>query len=217
MKIKILIAEDHLIVRNGLHALLEKEDDMVIVGETRDGRTTVRMVQMLLPDVVLMDISMPNLNGIEATRQIVSGETGVKVIALSMHSDRRFVQNMLSAGAVGYLSKDCAYEEMIEAIRAVMADGIYLSPEITAGIVRDYLKNLSEEHHGAANLLSKKESEILGFLAEGKNSKQIAAILSESEKRISLLRRQIMEKLNIHSLAGLTKYAVREGYTSLAN
>ncbi|MFQ5585074.1 MAG: response regulator, partial [Calditrichia bacterium] len=211
MKIKILIAEDHLIVRKGLQALLEKEDDLVIVGAARDGHTTVRLVQSLLPDVVLMDISMPDLNGIEATRQIVSGAPGVKVIALSMHSDRRFVQNMLSAGAVGYLSKDCAYDEMIEAIRAVMSEGIYLSPEITDAIVRDYLQNLSAENPAAANILSQKECEVLGFLAEGRSSKQIAAILNESEGRISRLRRQIMEKLNIHSLAGLTKYAVREG------
>ncbi|MEW6214862.1 MAG: response regulator transcription factor, partial [Nitrospirota bacterium] len=140
MSIRILLADDHKIVLDGLHALLEKQPGMEVVAEAEDGRKTVQLVQKLLPDVVIMDIAMPDLNGIEATRQIVAETPNVKVVALSMHSDRRFVVEMFKAGALGYLLKDCAFEELANAIRSVVANRLYLSPKIADIVVKDYIR-----------------------------------------------------------------------------
>jgi len=215
MKTKILIADDHKIIREGLRALLEKQQDMEVVAEAQDGLTTVRMVNRLLPNVVIMDIGMPEINGIDATRKITADNQGVKVIALSMHSDRRFVLEMLKAGASGYLLKDSAFEELVAAIHTVMANQPYLSPRITDVVVREYLSSLPKNEQTAFTVLTSREREVLQLLAEGKTTKQTAAFLNVSVKTIETHRQQIMEKLNIHSIAELTKYAIREGLTSL--
>lgn len=215
MKTKILIADDHKIIREGLKALLEKQQDMEVVAEAQDGLTTVRMVNKLLPNVVIMDIGMPEMNGIDATRKITTDNRRVKVIALSMHSDRRFVLEMLKAGASGYLLKDSAFEELVAAIHTVMANQPYLSPRITDVVVKEYLSSLPKNESTAFTVLTVREREVLQLLAEGKTTKQTASFLNVSVKTIETHRQQIMEKLNIHSIAELTKYAIREGLTPL--
>jgi len=215
MNTKILLADDHKIIRDGLRALLEKEPDMEVVGEAQDGITTVRLAKKFLPNIVIMDIAMPDMNGIDATRQIISETQGVKVIALSMHSDRRFVLQMLKAGASGYLLKDSAFEELASAIKTVMAGQPYLSPKITDVVIKEYIVSLPKNEESVFTKITTREREVLQLLAEGKATKQIAAFLNVSVKTIETHRQQIMEKLDIHSVAELTKYAIREGLTSL--
>ena len=215
MSIRILLADDHKITRQGLRSLLEQQDDMEVAAEAENGRTAVALVDELLPDVVIMDVTMPDLNGVEATRQIVAKYPDVKVIALSMHSDTLFVTEMLRSGASGYLLKDCAFEEMTRAIRAVMNDKTYLSPSISAVVVEDYLHRLSKADFSASGILTDREREVLQLMAEGKPTKQIALKLHISIKTVETHRRQIMNKLDIHTVAELTKYAVRKGLTSL--
>ncbi|MHC4459564.1 MAG: response regulator [Planctomycetota bacterium] len=215
MSIKILLAEDHKITREGLRALLEKESDMQVVGEAEQGRTAVQLVRELKPNVVIMDVSMPDLNGVEATRQILAKSSNVKIIALSMHSDTLFVAEMLKSGASGYLLKDCAFEELAQAIRTVVADKKYLSPSISGVVVDDYLHRLSKADVSGSDVLTDREREVLQLMAEGKSTKQIALKLHISIKTVETHRRQIMNKLDIHTVAELTKYAVRKGLTSL--
>ena len=215
MSIRILLADDHKITRQGLRSLLDKQSDMEVVAEAEEGRTTVRLVRELLPDVVIMDVSMPDLNGMEATRQI-KGEFGdVKIVALSMHSDSLFVTEMLKSGASGYLLKDCAFEELARAIRTVVAGKTYLSPSISGVVVNDYLHRLSKADFSGLDVLTSREREVLQLLAEGKSTKQIALKLHISVKTVETHRRQIMNKLDIHTVAELTKYAIRKGLTSL--
>jgi len=215
MAIRILIADDHQIVRNGLHSLLQKEPDLEVVAEAGSGSKTVQLAQKLKPDVVIMDITMPDLNGIDATRQILGELPQVKVVALSIHSDRRFVAEMLKAGASGYLLKDCAFEELAYTIRTVVANRTYLSPGIANVVVKDYVQHLAKSDLTAAAMLSAREREILQLLAEGRSTKQIAVHLCISVKTVETHRRQIMTKLGVRSIAALTKYAIREGLTSL--
>jgi DNA-binding NarL/FixJ family response regulator len=215
MPAKILLADDHTIIRQGLCALLEKQPDIEVVGAAEDGRKAMELVRKLRPDIVIMDISMPSLNGIDATRQIVGKLGGTKVIALSMHSSRRFVTEMLKAGASGYILKECLFNELLEAIRVVLNGGIYLSPSITGVVVDDYLKQLTTENQPQTLALTEREREVLQLLAEGKSTKQIALQLHVSGKTIESNRRNIMDKLGIYSVAELTKYAVREGLTPL--
>jgi DNA-binding NarL/FixJ family response regulator len=215
MSTKILLADDHKIIREGLRALLEKESDMEVVGEAQDGLTTIKLAKKLLPNIVIMDIGMPDMNGIDATRQIFSETQGIKVIALSMHSDRRFVLQMLKAGASGYLLKDSAFEELALAIKTVMAGQPYLSPKITDVVIKEYIVSLPKNEETVFTKITVREREVLQLLAEGKATKQIAAFLNVSVKTIETHRQQIMEKLDIHSIAELTKYAIREGLTSL--
>jgi len=215
MSIRILLADDHKITRQGLRSLLEKELDMEVVAEAQDGRTAVLLVRQVWPNLVIMDVSMPDLNGVEATRQIVAAAPNVKVIALSMHSDTLFVAEMLKSGANGYLLKDCAFEELARAIRTVMEGKTYLSPSISGVVVDDYLHQLSKTTLSSSDVLTSREREVLQLLAEGKTTKQIALKLHISIKTVETHRRQIMEKLNIHSVAELTKYAIRKGFTSL--
>jgi two-component system response regulator NreC len=214
MSIKVMIADDHQIVREGLRAMLEKEHDIKVVGEAVDGRMTERLARELAPDVIIMDVAMPDLNGIEATRQIVAELPGVKIIALSMHDDRRFVLNMFKAGAAGYMLKDCAFKDLAKAIRVVMAHKTYLSHEIADIVVKDYLASSSPTESSVFQLLSPREREVLQLLAEGKTSGQIADNLHISVKTVESHRQQIMIKLKIKSVAELTKYAIREGLTS---
>ena len=215
MSIRILLADDHKITRQGLRSLLDKEFDMEVVAEAEQGRTAVRLVRELSPQVVIMDVTMPDLNGVEAARQIVSEFPDVKIIALSMHSDSLFVTEMLRSGASGYLLKDCAFEELARAIRTVVAGKIYLSPSISGVVVDDYLHRLSKADFSGLDVLTNREREVLQLLAEGKSTKQIALKLHISVKTVETHRRQMMNKLDIHTVAELTKYAIRKGLTSL--
>jgi DNA-binding NarL/FixJ family response regulator len=202
-------------MREGLRTLIEKQPGMKVVAAAENGRTAVQLAQKLLPEVVVMDIGMPDLNGIEATRQILADNPEVKVVALSMHSAKRFVAEMLKAGASGYLLKDCAFEELALAIRTVIANKVYVSPGINDMIIKEYVNSLSETEVSATSILTPREREVLQLLAEGKTTKQIAASLKVSVKTVETYRQQIMHKLNLHSIAELTKYAIREGITSL--
>ncbi|MBL7223093.1 MAG: response regulator transcription factor [Candidatus Brocadiae bacterium] len=215
MKTRVILAEDHQLVRECLRAALEKEGDIEVVDEARNGREAVSLASQKQPRVVVMDVVMPDLNGIEATRQILSASPNIKVLALSMHSDRRFVAGMLSAGASGYVLKDCAFEELAEAIRTVAADRTYLSPGIAGVVVEDYVKQLSFEGEQHISVLTPREREVAQLLAEGNSTKAVAVALHVSPKTIETHRRQLMEKLDIHSIAELTKYAIRAGLTSL--
>jgi len=215
MGIKIILADDHKIIREGLRALLEKNPDMEVVAEAQDGLTAVRLAKKLSPDIVIMDIGMPDMNGINATGQIISETKGIRVIALSMHSDRRFVLQMLKAGASGYLLKDSAFEELELAIQTVMSGQPYLSPKITDVVIKEYIHNIPSNEATAFSALTIREREVLQLLAEGKTTRQIATHLNISVKTIETHRQQVMDKLNMHSIAELTKYAIREGLTSL--
>ena len=215
MSIRILLADDHQLFREGVRSLLEKEADMEVVAEADNGRLAVQQAGELKPDIVVMDISMPDLNGMEATRQIVGQVSRTKIIGLSIHSDKRFIEGMLEAGASGYLVKDCANEEFIRAIRAVAAGQTYLSPGITDCIVGDYIHLARAKAGSSSQTLTPREGEVLQLVAEGWGSKQIAAKLGVSVKTVETHRQRIMERLNIHSVAELTKFAVREGLTSL--
>ena len=215
MSLRILLADDHRIMREGLRSLLEKQPDMEVIAEAENGRTTVRLSRELKPDVVIMDIAMPDLNGIEATRQIVAESPGVKVTALTMLSDMKFVREMLSAGASGYLLKDSAFEELGNALRTVTNNQTYLSPKIASLVVKDYLGSISTDDSSTSPVLTNREREVIQLFAEGKTTKQIASCLYVSIKTVETHRKNIMDKLGFSSIAELTKYAIREGLTSL--
>jgi DNA-binding NarL/FixJ family response regulator len=215
MPVTILIADDHRLFRDGLRTLLEAQKDVFVIAETTDGTETVAAVAALKPDIVLMDISMAGLNGIEATRRIASTSAPPKIIMLSMHSDRRFVLESLKAGAVAYLLKDCAFEELLLAIKAVRENRMYLSRLIGDSVIKDYVAIARSVPGSAFSILSAREREVLQLLAEGRTTKETAARLHVSVKTIETHRKQIMDKLDIHSVAELTKYAIREGLTPL--
>lgn len=215
MDIRVLLADDHKIVRDGLRTLLEKHPEIKVVAEAEDGRSAVQLAKKLLPQIVIIDIAMPDLNGIEATRQIIDDHPDVKVIALSMHSDRRFVSEMLNAGAQAYLLKDCAFEELVTAIRTVVSNKIYLSPGIAGIVIENFVRHASKTESSVFSVLSDREREVLQLMAEGNTTKEIAAYLNVSIKTVETHRVNIMTKLDIHSVAELTKYAIREGLTSL--
>lgn len=214
-KIKILLADDHKITRQGLRSLLEKEPDMAVMAEAEEGRTAVRLAIELKPDVVIMDVSMPDLNGMEATRQIVSRLPDIRIIALSMHSDNLFVMEMLKSGVKGYLLKDCAFEELAGAIRSVVEGKTYLSPSVSGMVVNGYLNRLSNPEAIGSESLTNREREILQMIAEGRTTKQIALKLHISVKTVETHRRKIMNKLDIFTVAELTKYAIRKGLTTI--
>ena len=219
MTIRILIADDHKIVCDGLKALLEAQPDMQIVAQAENGREAVKFAQKQKPDMVIMDVAMPDLNGLEAVRQILSSNPRIKVIALSMHADRRYVTGMLSAGASGYILKHCAFEELVHAIHVVLSNQVYLSPTIAAIVVHELAQSKnprsqqsdSSSHRG----LTTREREVLQLIAEGHSAREIAQRLHLSVKTIETHRRQMMEKLQIRSIAGLIKFAIREGLTTL--
>ena len=212
---RVLLADDHKILRQGLRTLLEQEKDIQIVGEAENGRSSVKLAGELAPDVVIMDVAMPDLNGIDATRRITEAEPNARVLALSMHSDGRYVRGMLQAGARGYILKDCAAEELTRAIRTVMANQVYVSPGVTGTIVNDYVRQLSTSDADEPATLSRREREVLQLLAEGGSTAQIAERLHLSVKTVETHRKRIMDKLGLRSIAELTKYAIREGITAL--
>jgi len=215
MSIRILVADDHRIVRNGLRALLDSEPDMETVAEAEDGRKTVQLARKLSPDVVIMDVTMPDMNGIEATRQILAESPDIKVIALSMHHHEQFVTEMFKAGASGYMLKDCSVEELTTAIRTAKRGDIYMSPSAATVIIRKYVNQLADPHESGKPLLTPREREVVQLVSEGKTSKEIASTLFISVKTVDTHRRQIMAKLGVSSVAELTKYAIRAGLTSL--
>ncbi len=220
MPIRVLLVDDHQIVRDGLRSLLAKQIDIEVVGEAENGRESLQKARELKPDVVVMDIGMRELNGIDATRQLLAESPETKVVALSMHSDRRYISEMLAAGACGYLLKDSAFDELTAAIRTVAEGRTFVSQGIAGTVIDDYVRRLasggSEERVSpGGRALSPREREVLQLIAEGASTKEAAARLHLSVKTVETHRRQIMDKLGIYNLAGLIKYAVREGLASL--
>jgi DNA-binding NarL/FixJ family response regulator len=215
MTTSILLVDDHKMMRDGLRSLLEKHAELQVVGEAEDGRSAVRMVRKRHVDIVLMDVAMPDLNGIEATRQIKAQSPEVKVIALSMHTDRRFVAGILGAGASGFVHKSSAFEDVVEAITTVAGGGFYISPKIVDIVLDDYVRRLAQPEPETGPALSSREREVLQLLAEGNNSREIAGHLHISVKTVETHRHHIMAKLGLRSVANLTKYAIREGLTSV--
>ena len=213
MSVRILLADAHRLMREGLRTLLEAEPGMEVVAEAGDGATAVQLAQNLSPDVVVIETGVTGLNGIVATRQIIDGVPGVKVIALSMYSDKQFVAGMLKAGASGYVLKECAFEQLARAIQSAVADQIYLSPGIVSVAIEDYMHRSEKANSSPFSILSPRQLEVLQFLADGKDTQEIASCLKVSPKTVGTHRRNIMKKLGIHSSAELIKYAVREGLT----
>lgn len=211
MSIRILIADDHQIVRDGLSGLIRTQKDMEIIGEAGNGLEAVKLASKLSPDIVIMDVTMPDLNGIEATRKIISAVPNAHIIALSMHCDRRFVLGMLEAGVKGYVIKDSAFAELAGAIRAVSANRSYLSPSITGIVVSAY----ANDGEIKSNVLSNREREILQLLAEGKSVKKISDLINISIKTVETHRRNIMVKLDLKNSADLIRYALKEGFSTL--
>lgn len=210
MKTRILLADDHRMMREGLRALLLNQADMEVVGEAEDGESVVRLALELAPDVVLMDVEMPGFNGIHAARQILAAKEKVRIVALSIHSEAQFVTGMLAAGACAYLLKDCAFDELTQAIRGAMAGKIVLSPAIRNNALEDYLRGVNE-----SPLLSPRQEEVLRLLAKGMAAKEIAVQLGIHAKTVEMHRQHIMEKVGTRSLVRLIKYAIREGLSSL--
>lgn len=210
MKIKILLVDDHKILRDGIRNVIERNTTMEVIAEAKDGREAIKLCNQLKPNVVIMDIAMEGLNGVEATTRIVQENPETKVIALSMHSSKRFVLGMFKAGAYGYLLKDCDSEELIKAIKTVSINQKYIAQNISAVILSEFISGKQEEM-----ILTSREKEILQLIAEGKSSKDIGEILFLSSKTIDTHRKNIMDKLELYSLPELTKYALKIGLISL--
>ncbi len=213
MGIKILIADNHKIFREAVSSLLNNEPGMEVIGEAEDGRTAVQLARKLQPNVITMEISMPNLNGIDATRQITHEMPKVKAIALSACRDKRSVREMLKAGASGYVTKECAFEELIAAIRDVASNQIYLCSQVSKVVIDGFINRLSKGDDSVYSVLTRREREVLQLIAEGKPTKVIAKELGLSAKTIEWHRSQLMKKLGIQSIAELVKYAINEGLT----
>lgn len=212
---QIVLADDHRLVAESLRALLEKEPGLTIVGEAANGRETLALVHRLQPDMVLMDASMPDLNGIEATRRLRATQPRVAVLCLSMHAAPRYVEAMLEAGAAGYVLKDCASEELLRAIRVVMAGQVYLSPTISGAVVEALRSRVPAAAAPREHALTVRERETLQLLAEGCSTQQIGERLKLSVKTVATHREHLMAKLDIHSVAGLTRYAIQEGLSGI--
>ncbi len=215
MTIRLLLADDHRIFREGLRPLLAGRRDIEIVGEADNGLAALDLCRSCRPDVAVLDISMPGMNGIEVTRTLARELPGIRVIILSMHSDRRFVQEALRAGARGYVLKDAGFDELLAGVLAVAAGRYHLDPGVGDQVVRDYLDLVEADSGSAFGVLSAREREVLQMLAEGRSTKEIAANLHLSAKTVESHRKTLMDKLDIHSIAELTKYAIRQGLTQL--
>ncbi|MBU2646209.1 response regulator transcription factor [bacterium] len=215
MSIKIVIVDDHQIMREGLCSMLAQEPGFAVVGDASNGRDALELVEKTHPDVVIMDINMPDMNGTEATRRIVEKFPTIRVVALSMYSEKTFVTAMLKAGASGYLLKDCSKNEIVDAIKTVADNKSYLCPDITGIIIEDYVLHSASDTPSAVTQLTNKEREVLQLIAEGHTSKEIALHLNIATKTVESHRLNIMSKLEIHSIAELTKFAIRHGITCL--
>ena len=214
-KLRILLADDHVVMRKGLRALLERQSNLEVVGESENGSETIDLAASLIPDVVVMDVGMPVLNGIEATKTIVAQNPQISVVILSMHVDESYVMRALKAGARGYLLKDSAPADLMSAIRAVSQKKSFFSPKVSHILAEDYVRVLKQK--GAVDsydLLTTREREILQLIAEGKSNKEIAAALNISPYTVETHRSHILEKLNLHNPAELILYAVRKGIIS---
>ncbi len=213
MTIKILIADDHKIIRDGLCSLIEKQKNMKVIAQATNGREAVQLAHEKNPDVVIMDLSMPELNGIDATSEIIGSVPGCKVIILSMHTGKSFIIGALEAGATGYLPKESAFQDLIQALNAVCSGQTYLSPQVAHVVVTDYKKQMFSSKPDKT--LTTKEREVTQLIAEGYSTKEIAERLFISVKAVEARRRRIMEKLEVNTVADITKYAIREGLTEL--
>ena len=211
---RILLVDDHRMIRQGIRALLNDQNGLEVVGEAENGREAVQMIKELTPNVVVMDLHMPELNGVDATRQAVALRPGIKVICLSANSDERMTAEMLQAGAAGYVLKESAFEELAVAIKTVMANKVYLSPSVARVMVGELIRNRSVQP-SVFSVVSSREREVLQLIAEGKSTKQVAYQLHVSVKTAESHRRNLMEKLKIDNIADLTKYALREGLIAL--
>ncbi len=215
MSIRIMLVDDHQVIREGLRSLIEKQADLSVIAEADDGRAAVSLAGEMEPDVIVMDVAMPEMNGMEATRQIKISHPDIKILALSMYPDKGYVTEMLKAGASGYLPKNCAFGELVTAIRTIINNQVYLSPQIAGIVVDGYINKIEDEDSSSFRLLSGREREVLQLIAEGRSSREIGEMLSVSIKTADFHRQHIMKKLNIKSVAELTKYAIKEGLTTL--
>jgi DNA-binding NarL/FixJ family response regulator len=215
MTIRILLADDHRVMRQGLKSLLEEEPDFEVVAAAGDGRTAVELAEKWRPDVALLDISMPDLNGVEAARRITEVSPRTYVVALSMHSDRQHVTNMLEAGASGYVLKDCEFGELAAAVRVVAEGEVYLTPRVSNVVLETYVRGRHTQEAPQLPQLTPREREVLQLIAEGHTTKEIAGVLGVSVKTIETHRANTMRKLDVRSVAELTKAAIREGLTSV--
>ncbi len=211
--VRILLADDHALMREGVHALLSRVPGIAVVAEACNGREAVELALELKPDVVLLDVSMPDLNGMEAARRIISANPETRILALSMHSESVYVEKMLEAGALGYLLKDSDAEQLLCAVNAVSKNIVYLDKSIAREMVKELVRTRSCAD--TPSPLTSRQAEVLQLVAEGRTTKEIASLLGISLKTVETFRRQIMVRLDIHSIAGLTRYAVRQGLTSL--
>ncbi len=216
MTIKIILVDNHNLLREGLKTLLDQQPDMKVIAEADNGRDAFNLVRKFSPDVVVMDVIMPGFNGIESTQKILKENGKTKVLALSVHSDIRYVVEMLKAGASGYILKDCAFSDLAKAIRCIMKREVCLSPSISEKIVDGYLAFVDkEDKYAVASPLTAREKEVLQLIAEGRGTKEMAEMLHLSIKTVEAHRQNIMKKLNLKTVAELTKYALREGITYL--
>lgn len=215
MSISVLIVDDHQLMRQGLVALLEEQDDLDVVGEADSGRAAVELARQHKPDVIVLDIDMKDLNGIDAAKQILSSHPDIRILALTMHSDQQYITGMLDAGAMGFLPKDSAFEELTRGIHSLARGDMYLSPTVTGTVLKDYRERSEERRQGQHSQLTDREREVLQLVAEGLSSKEIASRLEISTNTVIRHRQNIMESLGLRTIAELTKYAIRQGLTPL--